>query len=115
MRRDDLGNLRIIIAYIDHGRTALVEPGRTRINVVDTPCHSDSGGEVERSLGIGDGVSLRVDACDLARERIDEEELVEATPTSARLRKPMLRTALPSKHRSATGRVQALEGARFGG
>ena len=34
----------------------------TTINIVDTPGHSDFGGEVERVLGMGDGVLLLVDA-----------------------------------------------------
>src|SRR5437868_7439718 len=34
----------------------------TKINIVDTPGHSDFGGEVERSLKIVDGVMLLVDA-----------------------------------------------------
>ena len=34
----------------------------TKINIVDTPVHSDFGGEVERALKIVDGVMLLVDA-----------------------------------------------------
>src|SRR5512136_1546089 len=34
----------------------------TRINIVDTPGHSDFGGEVERTLTMVDGVMLLVDA-----------------------------------------------------
>src|SRR3970282_724699 len=35
-----------------------------RINIVDTPGHSDFGGEVERVLSMVDGVLLLVDAVD---------------------------------------------------
>ena len=41
--------------------TAITYHG-TRINIVDTPGHSDFGGEVERALKIVDGVLLLVDA-----------------------------------------------------
>jgi GTP-binding protein len=43
--------------------TALTYEG-TRINIVDTPGHADFGGEVERVLGMVDGVVLLVDAVD---------------------------------------------------
>src|SRR5438128_7910736 len=36
----------------------------TRINIVDTPGHADFGGEVERVLGMVDGVLLLVDAAE---------------------------------------------------
>jgi GTP-binding protein len=36
----------------------------TRINIVDTPGHSDFGGEVERTLSMVDGILLLVDACE---------------------------------------------------
>ncbi|MGH7905727.1 MAG: translational GTPase TypA [Candidatus Binataceae bacterium] len=38
--------------------------GETRINIVDTPGHSDFGGEVERTLLMVDGILLLVDACE---------------------------------------------------
>src|SRR5215471_6583492 len=39
-----------------------VRYGDTKINIVDTPGHSDFGGEVERALKMVDGVMLLVDA-----------------------------------------------------
>jgi GTP-binding protein len=36
--------------------------GDTKINIIDTPGHSDFGGEVERVLNMADGVLLLVDA-----------------------------------------------------
>jgi GTP-binding protein len=41
-----------------------VEWRGTRINIVDTPGHADFGGEVERILGMVDGVCLLVDAAE---------------------------------------------------
>jgi len=41
-----------------------VRYGDTKINIVDTPGHSDFGGEVERILRSVDGVLLLVDACE---------------------------------------------------
>ena len=38
--------------------------GAVRINIVDTPGHADFGGEVERVLGMVDGVLLLVDAAE---------------------------------------------------
>ncbi len=48
-------------------RQELLDPvrgraGETQINIVDTPGHADFGGEVERVLGMVDGVLLLVDA-----------------------------------------------------
>src|SRR3954465_4910169 len=41
--------------------TSVIYEG-TKINIVDTPGHADFGGEVERVLGMVDGVVLLVDA-----------------------------------------------------
>ncbi|MGH7879776.1 MAG: GTP-binding protein, partial [Candidatus Binataceae bacterium] len=35
-----------------------IQFGATRINIVDTPGHSDFGGEVERTLSMVDGILL---------------------------------------------------------
>ncbi|WP_324780574.1 translational GTPase TypA [Thiobacillus sedimenti] len=43
-------------------KNTAIEYGDTHINIVDTPGHADFGGEVERVLGMVDGVVLLVDA-----------------------------------------------------
>lgn len=43
-------------------KNVAIEYGGTKINIVDTPGHADFGGEVERVLGMVDGVLLLVDA-----------------------------------------------------
>src|SRR3974377_1310192 len=43
-------------------KTTGVRYGDVKINIVDTPGHSDFGGEVERALMLVDGVMLLVDA-----------------------------------------------------
>jgi GTP-binding protein len=45
-------------------KSTSVEWKDTRINIVDTPGHADFGGEVERILGMVDGVVLLVDAAE---------------------------------------------------
>jgi GTP-binding protein len=45
-------------------KNASVHWGGVKINIVDTPGHSDFGGEVERTLGMVDGVLLLVDAAE---------------------------------------------------
>lgn len=43
-------------------KNTAVHFGKTKINILDTPGHSDFGGEVERVLKLADGVALLVDA-----------------------------------------------------
>ena len=45
-------------------KNASITWGDIRINIVDTPGHSDFGGEVERTLSMVDGILLLVDACE---------------------------------------------------
>ena len=45
-------------------KAAAIDWNGTRINLVDTPGHSDFGGEVERALAMVDGVLLLVDAAE---------------------------------------------------
>ena len=45
-------------------KAAAIEWKGTKINLVDTPGHSDFGGEVERALAMVDGVLLLVDAAE---------------------------------------------------
>ncbi len=45
-------------------KNTAVEWGGVKINIVDTPGHADFGGEVERALGMVDGVLLLVDAAE---------------------------------------------------
>ena len=57
-----------------------------------------------RAAGHDEAIRLtppRVMTLDTALEWIDEEELVELTPDSVRLRNKILKTALRGKHRAA--------------
>ena len=59
MDSNDLERERGITIF---SKNAAVEYKGTKINVIDTPGHSDFGGEVERVLKMADGVLLLVDA-----------------------------------------------------
>jgi GTP-binding protein len=59
MDSNDLEKERGITIF---SKNAAVEYKGTKINVIDTPGHSDFGGEVERVLKMADGVLLLVDA-----------------------------------------------------
>ena len=53
----------------ERGITILAKPTSvvwkdTRFNIIDTPGHADFGGEVERVLGMADGVILLTDAAE---------------------------------------------------
>src|SRR4029453_8591819 len=45
-------------------KNTAVQYGGHHINIIDTPCHADFGGEVERGLRMVDGVLLLVDAAE---------------------------------------------------
>ena len=45
-------------------KNTAVEWGDVKINIVDTPGHADFGGEVERALGMVDGVLVLIDAAE---------------------------------------------------
>ena len=45
-------------------KNTAIQYGDTKINIVDTPCHADFGGEVERILKMVNGVILLVDAAE---------------------------------------------------
>src|SRR5579884_3486051 len=59
MDRMDLERERGITIVAKH---TAVRWGDVKINIVDTPGHADFGGEVERVMGLVDGVLLLVDA-----------------------------------------------------
>src|SRR5271170_1680256 len=59
MDSNDLERERGITIF---SKNAAVQYKDTKINVIDTPGHSDFGGEVERVLKMADGVLLLVDA-----------------------------------------------------
>src|ERR1700677_2567446 len=61
MDSNDLEKERGITIF---SKNAAVQYKDTKINVIDTPGHSDFGGEVERVLKMADGVLLLVDAAE---------------------------------------------------
>src|ERR1700737_1296908 len=61
MDSNDLERERGITIF---SKNAAVEYKDTKINVIDTPGHSDFGGEVERVLKMADGALLLVDAAE---------------------------------------------------
>ncbi len=58
----DTGNLERERGITITAKTAAVEYEGIKINIIDTPGHADFSGEVERTLGMADGVILIVDA-----------------------------------------------------
>ncbi len=58
----DSGDLERERGITISAKTAAVEYEGTKINIIDTPGHADFSGEVERTLGMADGVILLVDA-----------------------------------------------------
>lgn len=64
-------------------KNASIEYGGVKINLVDTPGHADFGGEVERILGMVDGVLLLVDAAEgpMPQTRFVLQKSLEAKKT----------------------------------
>jgi GTP-binding protein len=62
----DLERERGITIMAKNAALRLVQPDGTelKINIIDTPGHSDFGGEVERVLKMADGILLLVDAAE---------------------------------------------------
>src|SRR5687767_3273191 len=58
----DTGDLERERGITISAKTAAVEYQGYKINIIDTPGHADFSGEVERTLGMADGVILVVDA-----------------------------------------------------
>lgn len=58
----DTGDLERERGITISAKTTAVEYGGYKINIVDTPGHADFSGEVERTLGMANGVILVVDA-----------------------------------------------------
>ncbi len=61
MDSNDLEKERGITIF---SKNCSIEYGNVQINIIDTPGHSDFGGEVERVLSMVDGVLLLVDGVD---------------------------------------------------
>lgn len=58
----DTGDLERERGITISAKTAAVEYNDYKINIIDTPGHADFSGEVERTLGMADGVILIIDA-----------------------------------------------------
>src|SRR5260221_5140894 len=58
------GNLERLRAITILAKNTSLRYGGVKINIVDTPGHSDFGGEVERTLMMADGALLLVDAAE---------------------------------------------------
>jgi GTP-binding protein len=81
-------------------KNAAVRYGDVKINIVDTPGHSDFGGEVERVLKMVDGVMLLVDAAEgcLPQTRFVLRKALEARlPAIAVINKIDRKDARPSE------------------
>ena len=80
-------------------KNTAIHYGDTKINIVDTPGHSDFGGEVERALKMVDGVMLLVDASEgpLPQTRYVLRKALEAA--AARRSSSSTRSTAPTRAR----------------
>ena len=87
--------------------------GDTKINIVDTPGHADFGGEVERVLGMVDGVLLLVDAVEgpMPQTRFVTHEGAAAGPAADRRRQQ----GRPARRAARVGRQPDLRALRQAG